>query len=244
MALILFASSMFGIMSALRTINHFRTRAVISSQHLTKIGTGSCALVIGALFLFARDPICGIFAVSGVIFAQFFSLWIIEHIATENLKREVPGFLDRWILNMKLGSALSAARTAALQELNARARALIEPLFVNSDSRAKSHLILDEKLLPELLELSHSPHSALARLENARAWMRKSDAFRRKSGQATRQTMIQAIVLLILLFALAVFTVQRHGWRRNSDLIFGSFVLSGLGIFTMHHLSRKKRWKI
>lgn len=244
MALILFASSMFGIMSALRTINYFRTRAVISSQHLTKIGTGSCALIIAALFFCARDPFYSFFSVGAVIFIQFFSLWILERAAIENLKREVPGFLDRWILNMKLGQAMSAARTAALQELNGRARTLIEPMFLNSDSRAKSHLILDEKLLPELLELSHSPHSALSRLENAREWMRNSDAFRRKSGQATRQTMIQAIVLLILLFALAVFTVHRHGWRRNSDLIFGSFVLSGLGIFTMHHLSRKKRWKI
>ncbi len=244
MAIILFAISLFGIMSALRMLIHFRSRALISSQHLTKIGTGSCALIIGVLFFCARDLICASFALMCVLFVMFFALWFFERRQIDALKKEVPGFLDRWILNMKLGKALSAARTAALQDLNARARSLLEPLFVSQNIPHCVHLILDEKVLPELLELNHSPHSALARLENAREWMRKSDDFRRKSGQAVRQTTIQAVVLLLLLIALAVFTVQRHGWRRNSDLVLASFVLSGLGIFTMRHLARKRRWNI
>ena len=244
MALILFAISVFGNLSALRILIHFRSRALISSQHLTKIGTGSCVIIICALFFCARDLISAVIAVMCALSVIFFSLWFIERRQIDALKREVPGFLDRWILNMKLGSSLSAARTAALQESHTRVRSLIEPLFMSQAPPSRVHLILDEKVLPELLELSHSPHSALARLENAREWMRKSDEFRRKSGQAVRQTTIQALVLLILLFALAVFTVQRHGWRRNSDLIKASFVLSGLGIFTMRHLAGKRRWKI
>lgn len=244
MAIILFAISLFGIMSALRMLIHYRSRALISSQHLTKIGTGSCALITNVLFFCARDLFSACFALMCALFVIFFSLWFLERRQIDALKKEVPGFLDRWILNMKLGKALSAARTAALQDLNIRTRALLEPLFMSQNLPRCAHLILDEKVLHELIELSHSPHSALARLENAREWMRKSDEFRRKSGQAVRQTTIQAVVLLVLLIALAVFTVQRHGWRRNSDLVLASFVLSGLGIFTMRHFSRKRRWKI
>jgi len=242
--LILFAISMFGNLSALRTLEHFRSRALISSQHLTKIGTGSCALVLCSVFFFARDLFFAALAVISTLFTLYFSLWFFERRQIAILKKDVPGFLDRWILNMKLGSALSSARAAALQDLNARTRTLLEPLFMSANSPGRVHLILDEKVLAELIELSHSPHSALTRLESVREWMRKSDDFRRKSGQAVRQTMIQATVLLILLIALAVFTVQRHGWRRNSDLITASFILSGLGIFTMRHLSEKRRWKI
>lgn len=244
MAVILFANSMFGILSVLRTVGHFRAREVIAQKILTKIGTGSCAMIIAALFLCAHNAISALISVAIIVIAQFIFLSLIERRKIENLKREVPGFLDRWILNMKLGNSLSAARAAALKELHAHARAVLEPLFVNPSLDTSSHLILDEKVLPELLEISRSPHSALARLENVRVWMRKSDAFRRKSGQATRQTTIQASVLLILLIALAVFTVHQYGWRSNSDLVFISFTLSGLGIFTMRHFSVKRRWKI
>ncbi len=244
MALILFAISLFGIMSALRMCAHFRNRGVISSQHLTKIGTGSCALIICAGFLLAHDTISLITIQFLILTSLGISLAIIERRAIKNLKQEVPAFLDRWILNMKLGNAVSAARSEALRELSRRSQTLIEPLFLSQDREGKSHLILEEKLLHEMLEASFAAHSSLARLENVREWMRKSEDFRRKSGQALRQTTIQAVVLLILLIALAVFTVRKHGWRRNSDLVIGSFVLSGLGIFTMQHFARKKRWKI
>ncbi len=244
MALTLFAISMFGNVSALRIFSHFGSRALISSQHLTKIGTGSCTLINVALFFFARDLISAVIAVMCALFAIFFSLLLYERRQIDALKREVPAFLDRWILNMKLGNALSTARTAALQDLNGRAKALLEPVFLSPSSNHRAHLILDEKVLPELLELSQSPHSALSRLECARDWIRKSDEFRRKSGQAARQSTIQAVVLLFLLIALAIFTVQRHGWRRNSDLVTASFLISGLGLITMRHLSEKRRWKI
>jgi len=243
-ALILFTISMFGNMSALRLIRKFRSRALISSQHLTKIGTGSCVSINFALFFFASDLFFSIIALMCALGVTYSTLWFCERRQIDALKGEVPGFLDRWILNMKLGNSLSAARTAALLEVNERANALLSPLFLNNSRLKRAHLILDEKVLPELIELSHSPHSALQRLESARDWMRKSDEFRRKSGQAVRQTRIQSIVLLFLLIALAIFTVQRHGWRRHSDLVTASFLLSGLGIFTMQHFARKTRWKI
>ena len=244
MTLILFSISVFGNLSALRTIKLFRSRALVSTNHLTKIGTGSCAIIIAALFLFARDLISASIALISVLGSLFLTLWFLEQKTITNLKREVPAFLDCWILNMKLGKSLSAARTEALLQVDSRARALLEPVFINASLAVREHLILHEKILPELLELAREPHSALARLEHAREWLRKSEEFRRKSGQATRQTTIQAVVLLVLLIALAVFTVHRHGWRRNSDLIIGSMLISALGIATMRQLARKRRWKI
>lgn len=244
MTLILFAISMFGNLSALHVITKFRTRALISSQDLTKIGTGSCVAMIFAAFYFAREPLFAFFFINITIIFLIFLLHQWERRQIDSLKKQVPEFLDRWILNMKLGQSMSAARAAALSDLDFSAARLLEPLFLNSNRSPKNHLLLDEKLLRELLNLSQATHSTLMRLENLRDWIRKSENFRRKSGQAMRQASFQSSILVILLIALAVFTIQQHGWRKNSDLIVTSVALTGLGVFTLRHLSRKSRWKI
>lgn len=242
--IILIAISMFGNMSALRLLRVFRSRALISPSLLTKIGTGVCATLTIVIFFCANDILSIAIALFAVITVMILSLNMIERRQIDTLKNEVPGFLDRWILNMKLGFSLSAARAAALSESDARFTALLQPLFVASSSTRSAHLILDARLKQELVELSISPHSALQRLEFARANMKKSSEFRRKSGQAVRQTTIQSSVLLILLAALAVFTVHRHGWYRSYDLVSASMLLSAVGIITMRKLARKTKWKI
>jgi hypothetical protein len=123
-------------------------------------------------------------------------------------------------------------------------RALLTPVFLSGAALPRSHLILPSKFLQELKFLSGSAHSALARLENLREIVRKTEDFRRKSGQARRQTTIQAGVLLVLQFALAVFVYRRHGWQRHSDLIVISFLLAGCGLGWMRLLARKSQWKI
>ena len=134
------------------------------------------------------------------------------------LRSEIPLFLDRWILNLRLGSALSLAREMALREHSRNsARALAAPYSrAQCAARAESHLLLPPRTLDELERIHKEPHAALMRLENLRHWLRKSSEFRRKSGQATRQTAIQSAVMVCLLFALIGFTVHRYGWRKSS----------------------------
>lgn len=244
MTIILFALSMFGNLSALRLISVFRDRALISADHLTKIGTGSCVIINLILFFSSREIFFAAISVMSALGVIIFTLWLLERRQIDTLKKEIPCFIDRWILNMKLGKSLSAARTAALSQMSTRTASLISPLFIGSISSRRTHLILDQKVLNEFLELSESPHSALQRLQSARESMRKSENFRRKSGQAVRQATIQSAVLLFLLIALAMFTVHRYGWRRNSDLLTASLLLSGLNLVCMRYLAGKKRWMI
>lgn len=244
MALFLFLLSLFGLLSALRLSREFLGRALISKSLVTKTGTLTCTAVVLAVFFSAHNTFSAILCTILVPIAGSCALFTLERRQIDALKLQTPIFLDRWILNMRLGQSVSSAREAALRDSSERLRALLQPMFKADAQTPREHLFLPSKFLFELKNLALSPHSALARLENLREMMRKSDAFRRKSGQARRQTSIQAGVLLCLHLALAVFTVRRYGWQRHSDLIVMSFVLAGCGLVAMNALARKTKWKI
>jgi hypothetical protein len=243
-AMFLFVISMFGNLSALRFLRIFRSRALISTNVLTKIGTFAFVTMNLAIFFCASDVRTSFIVLVIALITNFFALKSLERRQIDGLKNEIPAFLDRWILNMKLGNAVSTARDAALRDLDARNRALLQPLFASNSGHHENHLILDAKIARELLLSAQHPHSALARLENLRQMMRKSEKFRRKSGQAVRQTAIQSSVLLILLACLAIFTIQTRGWHENSDFIIISFLISAVGVAVMRKLARKTRWKV
>ncbi len=243
MALFLFLISLIGLLSALRIARVFLARGVIAKCLVTRFGTLICIVVVLSVFFRAQSAFSAIFlaiAPSGLLAIALFAL---ERRQIDALKTQTPLFLDRWILNMRLGGSVSAARAEALRDSEHRWRALIEPLF-KSSTLPRDHLILPSKFLIEMNSVVQSPHSALARLESLREMIRKSDDFRRKSGQARRQTSIQAGVLLCLHLALALFTYRRYGWQRHSDLIVMSFVLAGCGLASMRALARKSKWKI
>jgi hypothetical protein len=162
------------------------------------------------------------------------------------LKSEIPVFLDRWILNLRLGSAPRSARDRALREHSEGFQMLMRPVFdtQNTSPLPRGHLIAPKIMLQELDSIQREPHVALLRLENLRSLLRKTADFRRKSGQALLQTTIQSSVMMALLIALVLFTLHRYGWRKSGDLIMGSIMLSLIGVVMMYFLARKTKWKI
>lgn len=244
MSAVSFLISAFGILSAMRMSRIFRERAVISTSLVTKTGTITCASAILSGIFAKSHPLVAIFCPILIFAGAFSALWIRERRQIDALKSELPVFFDRWILDLKLGHSLAAARTAALKSSSENLRALLEPVFLSQERAHEFHPLIDATLARELGDLARGSGPALERLENLRMSLRKWHTFRRKSGQARRQTSIQASVLLILQVALALFTVVRHGWSRSFDLIIWSFLLSGVGFALMHALSRKKTWNL
>ncbi len=244
MALFLFLISSFGLLSALRIARTFRARAVISSELVTKTGTLMCSTMLVSVFGCATSVLNAISIACVNLCCGFLLLLWCERRQIDALKSQTPIFLDRWILNMKLGHSLSSARDAALRDSSERFHVLLRPLFLSGANVPRAHLVLPSKILHELKILASTSHSAIHRLENLREMVRKADDFRRKSGQARRQTSIQAGVLLFLHLALAVFVYRRHGWQRHSDLIILSFLLAACGVGWMQLLARKSKWKI
>ena len=243
MKLFLYLQLAFGFLFVIRTLQIFRARALISTSVVTKTGTGFVCACVMLSFFGARNPIWCSVSLFVCVFCFVSALFLLERRQIDSLKQDVPLFLDRWILNLRLGSALTSAREMALKDHSPAFQSLMRPVFATQQTRSH-HALMHFSVLAELERLQLEPHSALARLENLRAYLRKSSEFRRKSGQATRQTAIQSGVMLILLLALMVFTLHRYGWRHSGDLVLEAGALSIFGVTVMYVLSRKTRWKI
>ena len=246
MPLILYTQLVFGNLFVIRTLQIFRARALLSANAVTKIGTlFVCASGCVTFFCFRVPALCFLLNFAALL-STLGILLLCERQQIDALKSEVPLFLDRWSLNLRLGSALPTARDMALREHSEGFQLLVRPLFATHPRgpTRRRHLLFSAAVLGELERLHHEPHAALARLENLRQLLRKTSEFRRKSGQAVQQTAIQSVVMVVLLFALTLFTLHRYGWRRSGDLIIAAQFLSALGIVVMYFLARKTKWKI
>jgi hypothetical protein len=235
--LISFALLVSEILFVVRTLQVFRERGLIGESVVTKTGTGVLALVIFALFSGARVTSIALASTPLLLFV------VLEHRQVQDFRARVPLFLDRWLLNLRLGLSVRSSRDAALRSESAALQALLRPLFETRGGARDGHLLLPPNMRRELEEISLADHSALARLENLRQVLRKTSEFRRKSGQAARQTSIQAFLMVFLLFALSLYNVQHYGWTRCADLICGAFLLSSVGIAAMLHFARRTKWK-
>lgn len=245
MPLFLYVQLLIGNLFVIRTLQIFRARALLSASRVTKTGTSFVCAALLATFFAANSLTLSAGLITGVIFLLFATLFLMERREIAQLKADLPVFFDCWILNLRLGFALSAAREGALREQRERFQTLMRPVFTaGSASQRRKHLILSAVLLEEIEFLEREPHSALSRLENLRALLRKSAEFRRKSGQASRQAVIQAIVMVILLIALMGFTLRRYGWKESGDLIVCAGFLSVIGVSVMMWVARKSKWKI
>jgi Flp pilus assembly protein TadB len=243
MALISFAQSMFGIVFVIRTSSVFRARGLIREAHVTKTGTTCISALCLVGFFCAGHAGAAFFCTLAATFGPLILFIAIERARLREFHSRVPIFLDRWILGLRLGHSVSAARDAALREECEDFQALMRPLFETRAYERAQHPLLSANMLKELEQIAHATHAATARLQNLRQLIRKTSEFRRKSGQATRQTAIQSAVMMVLLLALALFTVRRYGWTATGDLVVAALGLSLTGIALMVRLARKTKWK-
>ncbi|MGE0527274.1 MAG: hypothetical protein AB7G93_22235 [Bdellovibrionales bacterium] len=244
--MIFFALLVFGTLFVMRTLRIFNNRTLIRETMLTKIGTLTLSLEWISLFFTSHVPWIQGFTVVLVSITLVLVLCTCERREIDAHKSRVPFFLDRWILNMRLGQSVNAARDAALKSESEAFIALVKPCFDTQRTRSlhTAHPLFSANAMRELEELAHSPHCALERLENLRRVWRKSADFRRRSGQSLHQAAIQSAVMLVLLFALSTFAVHRYGWVRVADLVLGSALLSFTGVWLMIRMARKTRWTL
>lgn len=244
MALVSFSHLLLGMLFVIRTTQVFRARAVISQEVVTKTGTGLVAMMCSAQFFCAHSPWHAFFADVFLAFSPLVFFSLHERRQLTIMRARVPLFVDRWILNLRLGQSVSAAREAALREESEILKALLRPLFGARSTPRADHVLLPAFVCREFEIISSSAQSPLGRLENLRLELRRVSEFRHKSGQAVRQTAIQSSLMLILQFALMVFTVQRYGWTRSGDFLVISALLSVFGVALMMRFAKKRRWNL
>lgn len=234
---------MFGCAFVMRMSRAFRDRGVIHESRVTKIGTALLVVVCFAQFSLSARPVAHALVNAFIVVSGLLIFVYVEQLGIRDLRARIPLLLDRWILNMRLGNSVSAARDAALREEDDRVQSLMRPLFDTRAAGRPEHLLLSASVRFELENIGASAAAPLARLVTLRRAIRNASEFRRKSGQATRQTAVQAFVMLVLLLAMAVFTIHRYGWSRTGDLVTISTLLSLIGVLAMFRLAKKTRWK-
>ena len=244
MSLILFSQLMIGNVFVIRILRKFRERSLVSEDSLTKIGTLTLT-IISSIGFFPPSRLSFSFSLVAIcISAMLLALFSLQRRQIDALKSNFPLFLDRWILNAKLGSSISSARERALIEESVVSQRLLRAFFNSTRAECEKHAFLDDHVALELKEIGAQTHQAIARLENLRLHLRRTSDFRRKSGQALLQSRIQMITIGVLVLALQVYDVRRYGWSRVGDFILLSLALSAIGIVVMNILASKRRWRI
>lgn len=244
MSLIASALSVIGILFVVRTLSVFRARALVPDVAVNSLGVMLLAC-FGLVSFFAPFESFGrALCASVVAIASPFILFTLERRRITAFKARVPLFLDRWILNLRLGASVTAARDQALRDEDADVRALLRPVFDARIGECRSHLFLPPAVLRELDHVGRAAHSALERLEAVRAGIRETAEFRRKSGHAVRQAAIQSSIMVVMLIALSVFTIRRYGWAQSGGFVTAAAMLSLIGAALMVHLSRKTKWNL
>ncbi len=246
MKFILFAQTLIGIWFVVRTLQIFRARAIIKSSTVINIGTLFVCKIVFIAFFCANYVVSCFILIFLALSSHFLILFIIEHIQILKLKSEFPIFLDRWLLNIKLGHAIAHACELTLRFHSKSFRTLIRPIFSleETSKAADQHILVSNFIVDELRRSHAEPHFARTRLESLRATLRRNSNFRRKSGQAVRQAQIQAMMMVLMLLALIIFTIYRYGFHKISDLVLISVGLSLIGTFLMFKLARKTKWKV
>lgn len=241
MNIILFFVSVIGQLFIMRIHRKCLERALISPSLLTKIGTASSFTIF--LISFFSKSTFGIVLIVLSCILNLLLVQIFEQRQLQQLRSLFPILIDAWILNLRLGLAESAAREKALDEIHPDfAKMLRTTLFGHFSSQKNS--IISPLISQELESIKNSRHSALPRLENLRANLKRSAEFRRRSGQAIRQTQIQASLMMLLLIAISFLAIRRYGWSQVGDLVGLALILSSLGLLSIQFLTRKRHWKI
>ncbi len=241
MQAILFTVLVIGQMLVIRTQIKISERALISVTTLTKIGTA--VLTFNFMIAFALGPTVATISILTISVLHWASLRLLELQKLRLIESLFPNFLDRWILNLRLGMSESYSRESALEEMDPHFAKLIRTLFLNGKT-THDHVLFDSMIKKELKNIATKPHSALNRLENLRSILKKSADFRRRSGQAIRQARIQAVGMVILLLAISFVALRRFGWNKVGDLIGLAVALSCCGGLAMNFLARKRKWKV
>lgn len=244
MELFSFVILLSGILFVMRTMDVFRKRGLIHELVVTKTGTTTIIAMSFALFLTIKHLWPQVFLVTLLAALPFTLFLLIEYRRTQNFRSRIPIFLDRWILNLRIGNSMIAARDKALRSEAIEFQALLRPIFETRGGERSGHLILTPNMRKELEEISLVTHFGLERLINLREIVRRSSDFRRKSGQAARQTQIQSLVMVVLVFALSMFTIQRYGFAESGDFVIGALILTSLGVLLMVKIGKKSRWKL
>lgn len=156
-------------------------------------------------------------------------------------------FLDQISLSLQAGVTLKSAIKEAVDDEKTWKRNEMMKAFTFFFMGSKEITIKGEFLKKMFQELRWIDQSRARTLEQVKAlrWHYKiQDDFRRRSGQLSQQSRIQASVVSILYLFLLVFTLYHFGWQKNQVIVTVSLFFFVAGTVLVFFIGRRHRWKV
>ncbi len=181
------------------------------------------------------------------IVALFFTPHWLESYLERELQRIIVPFLDHTILSIQTGIPLrnsvkeSAQRFTGWKKyelMKACSSLILSSNEINLQSGVLRHLF------DEIGWIDRGRNKTLEQLKSLRWHYKVQEDFRRKSGQISQQTRIQAAVMTILYLALLIFNGFQFGFKEQLALILFSVALFSIGLILVFTLGRRIKWKV
>lgn len=181
-----------------------------------------------------------------IIALNFTPHWL-ETLLESQLQRIIVPFLDHTILSIQTGIPLrNAVKESAnrffgwkkYELLKAHSSLMLSSAEINLQSRVLCHLF------DEIRWVDQARNKTLEQLKSIRWHYKVQEDFRRRSGQISQQTRIQASVMTILYLCLLFFNGFEFGFKDQWSLILFSGALFSIGLILVFTLGKRMKWKV
>jgi hypothetical protein len=182
----------------------------------------------------------------GIIILFFLPRWL-ETLLESELQKIVGIFLDHTILSIQAGLSLRSAVKESAQRFHGWKRyellkASSSLIIASNKSQLQSAVL--QQLFDEIRWIDESRNKTLEQFKSLRWHYKVYEDFRRKSGQISQQSRIQAVVMTLLYVALFIFNAIEFGFSGHQGLILFSVALFSTGLILVFTLGRRMKWKI
>lgn len=246
--LITFFLSLFGLLTAARTVQFLISNQIISKVQ-QKVSLVASIFIYFIMQICMREHDIVLWMITCCVFsAPFLIFQGQEYQRRQNFQKNIINYLDSLIIRIRSGVSLKQA----IQELGklqkGSSRFYFNEIASAMEFRLETgHSIKDPLFLEVLLELQQvccNSYKSVERLRGFRRKIKMRQDFRQKSRQAALQVRAQASILILIYLALLVFVLSSNDFPSVRRTIFVSLCLFIFGLLVSYRVSRGFKWKI
>lgn len=236
----------FGYAIKIRLLSALFIRFNIEKNIQTR--TFLAVLILDLFFIFMGSLVLIIWCYQiGIIVILFLLPHWLETQLESQLQRIIVPFLDHTILSIQMGIPLRNAVQESAHRFNGWKKYELlkacSSLILSSEEINLQSSVL-RRLFDEIGWIDRGRNKTLEQLKSIRWHYKVQEDFRRRSGQISQQTRIQATIMTILYLALLLFNGLEFGFREQAALILFSIALFTSGLILIFTLGRRLKWKV
>lgn len=244
--LIVFSISLLGHALVHRLFSSVARDFAFSQQSVRTFSVANLAVIAFLTASAASPALLWLFIGILLITLKFFPA-ILRFFLLQRLQKALLPFLDSVILGVQTGKSFrSSCRLAVdLQSgwVKIQLHEVIESI-TGSDHGVAVKSALLKGFVDDLRFVDQSQSRCVEQLRALRSHYRMMESFRRRSGQATQQIKMQAIIVTALYLALFVFVIKQFGFKAHKNLMMGSASVFITGLLVVFYFGRRLKWKV